>query len=93
MEECFGAVERVAAVDKIEGKRKPEDFIGHRNRGAMGESHTFSPGSDATAARGRKREQSEWPWSAENEPAMSGEVFAGNRNRIESMQRAAENLS
>ena len=24
--------ERVAAVDKIEGKRKPEDFIGHRNR-------------------------------------------------------------
>ena len=27
--------ERVAAVDKIEEKRKPEDFIGHRNRGAM----------------------------------------------------------
>ena len=24
--------ERVAAVDKIEGKRKPEDFIGHRKR-------------------------------------------------------------
>ena len=24
--------ERVAAVDKIEGKRKPEDFIGYRNR-------------------------------------------------------------
>jgi len=24
--------ERVAAVDKIEEKRKPEDFIGHRNR-------------------------------------------------------------
>ena len=24
--------ERVAAVDKIEGRRKPEDFIGHRNR-------------------------------------------------------------
>ena len=24
--------ERVAAVDKIEDKRKPEDFIGHRNR-------------------------------------------------------------
>ena len=24
--------ERVAAVDKIEGKRKSEDFIGHRNR-------------------------------------------------------------
>ncbi len=23
--------ERVAAVDKIEDKRKPEDFIGHRN--------------------------------------------------------------
>ena len=23
---------RVAAVDKIEEKRKPEDFIGHRNR-------------------------------------------------------------
>ena len=27
--------ERVAAVDKIEEKRKPEDFIGHRNRIAM----------------------------------------------------------
>ena len=26
--------ERVAAVDKIEEKRKPEDFIGHRNRGS-----------------------------------------------------------
>ena len=25
-------VERVAAVDKIEDQRKPEDFIGHRNR-------------------------------------------------------------
>ena len=25
--------ERVAAVDKIEDQRKPEDFIGHRNRG------------------------------------------------------------
>ena len=24
--------ERVAAVDKIEGMRKPEDFVGHRNR-------------------------------------------------------------
>ena len=24
--------ERVAAVDKIEEKRKPEDFIGHRKR-------------------------------------------------------------
>jgi len=24
--------ERVAAVDKIEEMRKPEDFIGHRNR-------------------------------------------------------------
>jgi hypothetical protein len=24
--------ERVAAVDKIKEKRKPEDFIGHRNR-------------------------------------------------------------
>jgi len=24
--------ERVTAVDKIEEKRKPEDFIGHRNR-------------------------------------------------------------
>ena len=28
--------ERVAAVDKIEDQRKPEDFIGHRNRGACG---------------------------------------------------------
>jgi len=26
--------ERVAAVDKIEEQRKPEDFIGHRNRDA-----------------------------------------------------------
>ena len=27
--------ERVAAVDKIEEKRKPDDFIGHRNRKAI----------------------------------------------------------
>ena len=26
----------IAAVEKIEEKRKPEDFFGHRNRGAMG---------------------------------------------------------
>ena len=31
---CGGVkgAERVAAVNKIEEKRKPEDFIGHRNR-------------------------------------------------------------
>ena len=28
--------ERMAAVDKIEGKHKPEDFIGHRNRNTIG---------------------------------------------------------
>ena len=28
--------ERVAAVEKIEEKRKPEDFFGHRNRRALG---------------------------------------------------------
>ena len=28
--------ERVAAVEKIEEKRKPEDFFGHRNRKARG---------------------------------------------------------
>ena len=28
--------ERVAAVEKIEEKRKPEDFFGHRNRRAKG---------------------------------------------------------
>jgi len=32
--------ERVAAVDKIEDQRKPEDFIGHRNRKAGGCSNT-----------------------------------------------------
>ena len=32
--------ERVAAVDKIEDKRKPEDFIGHRNRTRL---HFHSP--------------------------------------------------
>ncbi len=26
--------ERVAAVEKIKGKRKPADFFGHRNRGS-----------------------------------------------------------
>ena len=26
--------ERVAAVEKIEEKRKPDDFFGHRNRGS-----------------------------------------------------------
>ena len=31
--------ERVAAVDKIEDQRKPEDFIGHRNRKTGRRSH------------------------------------------------------
>ena len=30
--------ERVAAVEKIEEKRKPEDFFGHRNRTIRSES-------------------------------------------------------
>ena len=29
------STKRVAAVDKIEDKRKPEDFIGHRNRRSL----------------------------------------------------------
>ena len=60
--------ERVAAVDKIEGKRKPEDFIGHRNRESAatssktGDNNTFchwqngnrlpNPASKETAAHG-----------------------------------------
>ena len=37
----FGYVsdERSAAVDKIEEKRKPEDFIGHRKPGRYAESY------------------------------------------------------
>ena len=35
--------ERVAAVDKIEEKRKPEDFIGHRNRRAGHECVNIGP--------------------------------------------------
>ena len=31
---AYALTKRVAAVDKIEDKRKPEDFIGHRNRRA-----------------------------------------------------------
>ena len=30
--------ERVAAVEKIEEKRKPEDFFGHRNRGMIAQT-------------------------------------------------------
>ena len=38
-------VEQVAAVDKIEDSRKPEDFIGHRNRGTRRkwENHNDPP--------------------------------------------------
>ena len=35
--------ERVAAVDKIEDKRKPEDFIGHHNRSAAHECVNIGP--------------------------------------------------
>lgn len=38
-------------------------------------------GSEPTAASGRGREAREWQRSAENEPASTGEVFAGHRNR------------
>ena len=38
-------------------------------------------GSDATAACGGKREQSEWQRSAENKSALADVGFAGNRNR------------
>ena len=38
-------------------------------------------GSDATAASGGKRELSEWQRSARSEPASTGEVSAGYRNR------------
>ena len=38
-------------------------------------------GSDPTAAGGGEREGSEWQRSARNEPASSGEVSAGHRNR------------
>ena len=31
--------EREAAVEKIEGKRKPDDFFGHRNRTPAPHSH------------------------------------------------------
>ena len=37
--------ERVAAVDQIEGKRKPDDLIGHRNR------TLFSAGGESIAGR------------------------------------------
>ena len=33
--------ERVAAVEKIEEKRKPEDFFGHRNRNSQGTGGIF----------------------------------------------------
>ena len=38
-------------------------------------------GSDPTAAGGGGREGSEWPRSARNKPALTGEVSAGHRNR------------
>ena len=44
-------------------------------------------GSDGSAAGGRGSDQSEWPRSAENEPAASGEVFAGYRNRTPGLSR------
>ena len=38
-------------------------------------------GSDGSAAAGRRSDLSEWQRSAGNEPALTGEVDAGNRNR------------
>ena len=38
-------------------------------------------GSGASAAGGRKSALSEWRQSAESEPALSGDAFAGYRNR------------
>ena len=39
-------------------------------------------GSDPSAAGGGKSEVSEWQRSARNEPASTGEVSAGHRNRM-----------
>ena len=41
---------------------------------------TAKGGSDATAACGRLREQSEWPWSARDEGVMP-RTLAGYHNR------------
>ena len=35
--------ERVAAVEKIKGERKPDDFFGHRNRGAIASNKFWAP--------------------------------------------------
>jgi len=50
--------ERVAAVDKIEEKRKPEDFIGHRNRTLTVRGSMWV--STPTNAKRRKIYESNW---------------------------------
>ena len=45
--------ERVAAVDKIEEKRKPEDFIGHRNR-ALATNPAFPQKSESVLPHKKK---------------------------------------
>ena len=50
-------------------------------------------GSDGSAAGGGRSDLSEWPRSAENEPALSGEVFAGYRNRILGLPRRPKGLT
>ena len=54
---------------------------------------TFRMGSDGSAAGGGRSDLSEWQRSAENEPAASGEVFAGYRNRTPGLSRRPKGLT
>ena len=50
--------ERVAAVDKIEEKRKPEDFIGHRN--SKTDCFIRHPSSPTGGAKGKTANLVDW---------------------------------
>ena len=77
----------MAAVDKIEDQRKPEDFIGHRNTARqvlsaqMSLTSVFGMGSDGSTACGGSSDLSEWPGSARAKPASPGDGTAGHPSR------------
>ena len=61
----------IAPRSTIDAALRGKERVGHRKWG-----------SDATAASGGVRELSEWPGSARHESVLTGEVTAGDPNRV-----------
>ena len=80
--------ERVAAVEKIEDRRKPDDFFGHRNGdppsivGVHVLNFCVRDGHELARRQWRMQGQAQCGQrSAGSEPASSGDAYAGHRNR------------